>query len=639
MMRIENITAPKNWTENLSRPELSEGDVLIAEVADVRGDRVLLKNQNGGAAFSARLLSDISVAVGDFVETVVDEASGGRFVLRVLDISRQSPFATQTELTADMQAAGQAARAQALLGALAMLKNNPGADPKAAAFLSRHALGGAAENIEAVSQMAKGVSPLAALVFELAGIFGAGQPARDGQGMQSQAAQSQTGQSRTAQSQIEQSQTTQNQTAQSRTAQNQTEQSQTTQNQTEQSRTAQDLPAARQAQPLQNTPAAPSRMSGGSVPRDAVAPPAQGTTGMADAAVAGGGDGQNPAARAGQSAAVTRDARTDGMPDARAAQPRETQPGLADMPPVQAAPAQPLPGAAEQPNGSQAAPQAPPAPTQAQPIQPERPDVAPGAADETVPVRTPMPDGRTPIPEASFRTPPDAGAAVDREAKTSRSPQTDGERSRSARLPDEPLMQKALELLAVADDAEKLAAQLKKAVREMPEQLKELKLLARDADNIVREAVSSRLDMAEKQMALMSEVKRFDCYQIPLQTAAQQPATAELYVYRSRGGKKAVDPDNILILIGLDTPHMGRVETLIRTSGKSLGIEFNLEDMRLGDEMLAGAAPLKEAVNRAGYSLLGVSVKQLAARTTVLNAEARFEKDSGDSAGNLDVRI
>lgn len=610
-MRIENIGAPKNWPENLSRPELSEGDVLIAEVTDVRGDRVLLKNQNGGAAFSARLLSDLSVAVGDFVETVVDEASGGRFVLRVLDISRQSPFATQSELAADMQAAGQAARAQALLGALAMLKNNPGADPRAAAFLSRHALGGAAENIEAMSQMAKGVSPLASLVSELVGILGAGQPARDEQAAQSAAVKNAPAQSPEAQS-----------------------------------------PPAAQAQPALEYQPPQGQPSTPDLPREAAAPsPAQATAGEAAPAAGGGtadtpaaavsGDEQSPAvpARVGQDAAVTRDAQTDGLPDARAAQPRETQAGRME-------PAQPMPDTAGTPAAPQAQPvsaqtptepgQTLPVPAQAQPVQP---DTAPGVADETAPVRQEMPEGRMPAPESPPRMPPDAGDAA-REAKTVWAPREDGpQRSGNARVPDEPLMQKALELLVVADDAEKLAAQLKKAVREMPEQLKELKLLARDADSIVREAVSSKLGMAEKQMSLMSEVKRFDCYQIPLQTAAQQPATAELYVYRSRGGKKAVDPDNILILLGLDTQHMGRVETLVRTSGKSLGIEFNLEDMRLGDEMLADAARLKEAVNRAGYSLLGVSVKQLAARTTVLNAEERFEKESGDSTGNLDVRI
>jgi hypothetical protein len=201
------------------------------------------------------------------------------------------------------------------------------------------------------------------------------------------------------------------------------------------------------------------------------------------------------------------------------------------------------------------------------------------------------------------------------------------------------IAQKALRMFVLTDDVENLAGHIGKAVREMPDQLKELKLLAEDADNIVREAVSSKLDQIEKQMSLMSEVKRFDCYQIPLQTGTQQQTTAELFVYRYRGGKKAVDPDNILILLGLDTQHMGRVETLVKTSGKNLNIEFNLEDMRLGDEMETEAGLLKEAVQQAGYNFSGVSVKQLNARTTVLNAEERFDKEADGSAGNLDVRI
>jgi hypothetical protein len=203
---------------------------------------------------------------------------------------------------------------------------------------------------------------------------------------------------------------------------------------------------------------------------------------------------------------------------------------------------------------------------------------------------------------------------------------------------NEQIADKALAMFVDLADADELALHLKKAVQELPEQLKELKLLIEHTDNTVKDTVAAKFDQIEKQMSMMNEVKRFDCYQIPLQNGSQQQA-AELYVYRYRGGKKTVDPENILILLGLDTQYMGRVETLIKTSGKSLGIEFNLEDMRLGDEMKADAAHLEQAVKDAGYQLTGVSVQQLAARTTLLNAQERFEKEAGGSAGNVDVRI
>ena len=591
-MRVEHLGTTKSIPETPHRQGLAQGDILVAEVTDIKGDQVVLKNQDGSGTLTAKLLSDIAVSIGDFVETVVDEASGGRYVLRVIDISRQMPFGSDDLETLKTQ--NQSVRAQALLNTLAMLKNNPGADPKAAAFLSRHGIAGSAENIETVSQMAKGASMVTIMLAELIESFGIN---KEQAGSLASAAQpaantvSPTAQPVTVADPWVQAPKVQ--TPPNSVKGNAVQASAVVQSDT-QKVTATGLQAPIEAkailQPIaQESPGAAGQSAGQTMPVGIAVPNtgvslAQAVQAMTEAAVQiQSTDGQTTSA----TQAITQ--------------------------------------AVFQPSAEAAAPSA-------------------NAAENTAAVLHPS------VLETAVKTDaPDMAARMNAPLGEAQNMKTTGMTDNISKMPEhitaapkeipEQITDKALAMFMSLEDADELALHLKKAVQDLPGQLKELKVLIEHADNIVKETVAAKFDQIEKQMSIMNEVRRFDCYQIPLQNSQHQLSAAELYVYRYRNGKKKVDPENILILLGLDTQYMGRVETLIKTNGKSLSIEFNLEDMRLSDEIQADTAHLEQTVNEAGYHLAGVSVKPLTSRTTVLNAENRFENETGGSAGNVDVRI
>lgn len=590
-MRVEHLGTTKSIPETPHRQGLAQGDILVAEVTDIKGDQVVLKNQDGSGTLTAKLLSDIAVSIGDFVETVVDEASGGRYVLRVIDISRQMPFGSDDLETLTTQ--NQSVRAQALLNTLAMLKNNPGADPKAAAFLSRHGIAGSAENIETVSQMAKGASIVTIMLAELIESFGIN---KEQAGSLASAAQpaantvSPTAQPVTVADPLVQAPKVQ--TPANSVKGNAVQASAVVQSDT-QKVTATGLQAPIEAQAIlqpiaQESPGAAGQSAGQTMPVGIAVP------------------------NTGASLAQAVQAMTEA-----AVQIQSTE--------GQATPAIQAITQAFQPSAEAAAPSV-------------------NAAENTAAVLHPS------APETAVKTDaPDMAARMDAPLGEAQNMKTTCMTDNISKMPEhitaapkeipEQITDKALAMFMSLEDADELALHLKKAVQDLPGQLKELKVLIEHADNIVKETVAAKFDQIEKQMSIMNEVRRFDCYQIPLQNSQHQLSAAELYVYRYRNGKKKVDPENILILLGLDTQYMGRVETLIKTNGKSLSIEFNLEDMRLSDEIQADTAHLEQTVNETGYHLAGVSVKPLTSRTTVLNAENRFENETGGSAGNVDVRI
>lgn len=617
-MRVEHIGTPKSINESTQRQGLSQGDILIAEVTDIKGDQVYLKNQDGGALLTAKLLSDIAVSVGDYVETVVDEAGGGRYVLRVIDISHQMPFGSEADAGLEMLTArSQSARAQALLNTLAMLKSNPGADPKAAAFLSRHGIAGTAQNIETLSQMAKGISPVTALLAEVIQSFG---PKRNSVGSMAQTATPMA--NTNTRSAMQTAQTAANIDAM---AQNTI----STEGQTHQTSDAVVPQAAQQnqsgisSQTQENTSI---RMDQGQMNA------ADGSQASAENRTIAQPAAQKNNQAAGQGAVQTPSASTQSAdkatPHTQAAQ---AMPETAQQIQNTGDPAQPASQTIIHDASQTAQPAAASANTAGKSVGDARPSV-PDAAEKTDSMQVPAKPG----------APIDAAQSVKTTAGKTEGAEIPAQQNDAAipkEVTSEQIAGKARTMFVNLNDADKLAVHLKKAVQELPKQLKELKLLIEHTDNIVKDTVAPKFDQIEKQMSMLNDVKRFDCYQIPLQTGPQQQTAAELYVYRYRGSKKTVDPENILILLGLDTQYMGRVETLIKTSGKSLGIEFNLEDMRLSEEMKADAVYLEQAAEDAGYHLAGVSVKELAVRTTVLNAQDRLEKETGGTAGNVDVRI
>ena len=591
-MRVEHLGTTKSISETPHRQGLAQGDILVAEVTDIKGDQVVLKNQDGSGTLTAKLLSDIAVSIGDFVETVVDEASGGRYVLRVIDISRQMPFGSDDLETLTTQ--NQSIRAQALLNTLAMLKNNPGADPKAAAFLSRHGIAGSAENIETVSQMAKGASILTVMLAELIESFGINKEQSGSLAPTAQPAANTV--SPTAQPETVADpwlQAPKVQTPANSVKGNAVQASAVVQSDTQKvTGTGLQAPIEAQAilQPIaQESPGAAGQSAGQTMPVGIAVP------------------------NTGVSRAQTVQAMTEAAVQLQSTDGQTTSATQA------------ITQAVFQPSAEAAAPSA-------------------NAAENTAAVLHPS------VLETAVKTDaPDMAARMNAPLGEAQNMKTTGMTDNISKMPEhitaapkeipEQITDKALAMFMSLEDADELALHLKKAVQDLPEQLKELKVLIEHADNIVKETVAAKFDQIEKQMSIMNEVRRFDCYQIPLQNSQHQLSAAELYVYRYRNGKKKVDPENILILLGLDTQYMGRVETLIKTNGKSLSIEFNLEDMRLSDEMQADTAGLEQTVNEAGYHLAGVSVKPLTSRTTVLNAENRFENETGGSAGNVDVRI
>lgn len=199
-------------------------------------------------------------------------------------------------------------------------------------------------------------------------------------------------------------------------------------------------------------------------------------------------------------------------------------------------------------------------------------------------------------------------------------------------------IEKVIDLMLPKLDTKDKAKNIKKNVADIPNKLKELKILLANNDSKSKEAIF-KADYLEQQQKFMSEIKRVACYQIPFMINDQTQNTAELYVYENKNKSRSENGEEFAILIGLDTQFIGRVEALIKFQHKNVFLGFSLESDETLNSINNSKKKLAEVIESTGYHLAEMSASKLERRTTVINAEEVLSKDITESNGNIDVRI
>lgn len=556
-MRVDHIQAVQNTTAKQLPQPFQQGEFVTSEVVRVQDGTALLRTAQG-MMLSATLTGNLSFLPGDRVETVVIEASPGRFVLRVLDVVRGETAAPDPGQTGT---AAPGLQPQALHSALAMLKMNAGLPPKAAEFMARNGISATPENISTLGQLT-GEGPrlaqtLSRMMAEPVLVMTVSESMPD-----TRIAAIPTGVSIEA----------------------------------EQGR-YDSLGAAPQDAPAQ----AQTNASTG----------AQAQTG------APAGTPDNPPAAATPSADTA----------APAAPPQSTAAGVQ---PNMPAAAPDSPAAVPTPPADTADPAAPPAAAHT-----SEANTPPGASAQAADV----PRTDTAVQTGTPLSRPDSLSAPESQEADPAAPSFAPPLKEAGTREPAALLRQLASLFVDLNDRENLPVRLRSAARELPAQLKELKNSLPDTDSNDRNTLGQQAELLDRQLSMMADIKRFDCYHIPLTTAQGDPSTAELYVYRQKRRRKEQQPDSYAVLIGLDTQHMGRVETMIRARGRSVTLEFRLEQQSLAGEFEEGAKALAPAIEQAGYHLGSISVCPMAAKTTVLNAEDVLTGGRAADTGGLDIRI
>jgi len=334
--------------------------------------------------------------------------------------------------------------------------------------------------------------------------------------------------------------------------------------------------------------------------------------------------------------------------------PANTTPGETAQPATPAVPSTPTdaqstaqPTQSVQPEAPPAAPTAPPSPAAGQPA------AQPATNPETTPATPAVPD-----PAASERAP--AAQTMQSMSSTvanllSSIPQFSGTPPSALQRFSEMLLRVAGESTETASDKDSLTAQLEKLFTRISREDSDAGARLRDARQemftrlaLVEEAISRASQPARAEMLvqtqklmdhvrLLNSIEQFVYMQLPVQLSEERK-TADLYVFKRKGGKRA-DPDNVNILLAIDLEFMGHWESLVNIKNKDVSIQMEVRGEAEKDHFNSSTVLLHNMLDEAGFKLVSTNIKLTEEETTPLTALSAFDRYTGGKQGIIDFRI
>ena len=163
-------------------------------------------------------------------------------------------------------------------------------------------------------------------------------------------------------------------------------------------------------------------------------------------------------------------------------------------------------------------------------------------------------------------------------------------------------------------------------------------------EEISRAALSGKTEMLGQAQKLMEHVRalnsieQFAYMQLPVKLAGENK-TAELYVYKKKGGGRKIDPENVNILLAVDLENMGRLESFINIRGKDVSVKLEVP----GEEQKAfvgeNTVMLHELLSEAGFKLVGTSVACSEEETAPPSALSALKRHTAGRPGGIDFTV
>ena len=180
---------------------------------------------------------------------------------------------------------------------------------------------------------------------------------------------------------------------------------------------------------------------------------------------------------------------------------------------------------------------------------------------------------------------------------------------------------------------------VKNAYKELYEKLDVIKQEIAASAYPLKEQFTDKLDNIQNNLRFMNEASNYAAYlQIPVSLKGSDK-TAELYILKREGSKKKLDPENMTVFVSLDTQNLGRVDSLISVSRKSVMINFKLEDKKLSEAFSSNSSELFNSLEEIGYKLVGMNFGLIKDKINLVNAQKEIKKEIGSNRISIDYKI
>ncbi len=156
---------------------------------------------------------------------------------------------------------------------------------------------------------------------------------------------------------------------------------------------------------------------------------------------------------------------------------------------------------------------------------------------------------------------------------------------------------------------------------------------------LLREAAAAVVGNLESNINFINQLNNYSSYvQLPL-SIFNRNTTGELYMLKKGSKSKKLDPENMTVLISLDTDNLGRVDTLLSVNRKNISTNFRLENSKVFPLLRDSHKMLYNSLLEKGFRLVDYTYRLMDEPISIVNFEAEAKKEFLKSSSSIDITI
>ncbi len=202
-------------------------------------------------------------------------------------------------------------------------------------------------------------------------------------------------------------------------------------------------------------------------------------------------------------------------------------------------------------------------------------------------------------------------------------------------------IKKALEDIFIKLDSKQIDKDIniKSVYKEMYEKLEAIKEGLRGSNSPTGESLSNKIDNIQSGIRFLNDINSHSNYvQIPI-NIMDKKTNGELYILKRDSKRKKIDPENVTMYISLDTCNIGKVDSLLSLTKKSISVNMRVEDERVREFIKESHSELYKRLDDIGYKLVDLKCRIISEDVNLLNVNDVVNKELAGSKVSIDCKI
>ena len=180
---------------------------------------------------------------------------------------------------------------------------------------------------------------------------------------------------------------------------------------------------------------------------------------------------------------------------------------------------------------------------------------------------------------------------------------------------------------------------MNKTYKDMYEKLEIIKHSVEQSTVLQKNEILNKLDNLQSNLKFINDINNHSTYiQIPLNILGKN-TTGELYVLKKGSKGKKIDPQNASVLVSLNTPNLGQIDSLINVNKKNISLNIRVKDQSIIGFIKGNYIQLYNSLLDKGYKLVDVKYRLIEEEVNVINAERTIIKELDFNNQSIDYKI